>query len=563
MPLPHRSASSRRVAAIAVLAGFALLTAYAPLRGGQVAQTSALRFFPDDPLWVDVDMLVDASHVKAQELSQSYDFIENTFALKGDRRDVRAMNVNTLDEVPDSSWFTNRIGLRPLDNIELARGPNSVEALRAAAWTIVAGKNTGLQPGFRAVITGGNDAQLYQLEFDPPGHPQLATGAEMIGTLLYHALGYNVVENYIVYVDPATLTIDPRATYRDRDGRVQPFTPDTLERVFWRAARSADGTYRALASRFAPGKPAGQFRYYGTRHDDPNDIYPHEHRRELRAARVFAAWVNHDDSRANNTLDMIEGDGAQSALRHYMFDFGSIMGSGTTGPDTARSGRAYLIDGPTAWRVLRTFGLWAPAWARRYIAPYHPSVGPFTADGFVPGDWKAEYPNTAFLNMRPDDAFWGARRVAAFSDDQLRLIAAQGRYSDPAATAQVAQALIGRRDLIARAWLTTVTPLVSPTLEDGRLRFANAAVDGGAATPPARYVVQWSRFDNDRGTHARVGLPIESTQTEAALPDGLAQEPYVAARVHAVHARFRHWAAPVTFYFRRDGARWTPVGLVR
>ena len=137
-----------------------------------------------------------------------------------------------------------------------------------------------------------------------------------------------------------------------------------------------------------------------------------------------------------------------------MFDFGSIMGSGTTGPDTARSGRSYLIDAPTAWRVLRTFGIWAPSWARRHIAPYHPSVGPFTAEGFEPEEWKAEYPNAAFLNMRADDAFWGARRVAAFTDAQLQLLAEQGRYSDPAATAQVAQALIGRRDLIARTWLT-------------------------------------------------------------------------------------------------------------
>ncbi len=216
---------------------------------------------------------------------------------------------------------------------------------------------------------------------------------------------------------------------------------------------------------------------------------------------MFAAWVNHDDSRANNTLDMLEGDGGQSAVRHYMFDFGSIMGSGTTGPDTARSGRSYLLDAPTAWRVLRTFGIWAPSWARRHMAPYHPSVGPFTADGFEPEEWKAEYPNAAFLNMRADDAFWGARRVAAFTDAQLKLLAEQGRYSDPAATAQVAQALIGRRDLIARAWLTKVTPLVSPTLEEGRLRFANAAVDAGVTQPPTSYDVQWERFDNDSGTH--------------------------------------------------------------
>ncbi|MBA2355777.1 MAG: hypothetical protein H0V80_14060, partial [Acidobacteria bacterium] len=504
-----------------------------------------------------------AGTVREQELSQGYDFLENTFALKGDRRDMRAVNLNTLDEVPDSSWFMNRIVHRALSEDELVRGPNAYDQLQAPSWTITAGKNSGLQPGFRAVITGAGEPQIYQIEFDPPGNPELATGAEMIGTLLYHAIGYHVVENYIVRVDPATISIDPQATYRDRDGRSRPFTRRTLERVLWRAHRGDDGTYRALASRFAAGKPVGQFLYYGRRADDPNDIYLHEHRRELRAARVFAAWVNHDDSRANNTLDMLEGDGGQQAIRHYMFDFGSIMGSGTTGPDAARSGRSYLIDRAAAWRALRTLGLWAPAWARQHLGPFHPSAGPFTAAGFKPQDWKAEYPNAAFLNMRPDDAFWGARRVAAFSDDQLRLVVAQARYSDPAAGEQVLAALKGRRDLIARTWLTGVTPLVRPALANGRLHFVNAAVDAGVATPPVRYVVQWQHFDNPSGAHTPVGEPLTATTSDAPLPTTAAGADYVAARVHAVHHDFPHWTKPVTFYFRRDDTAWTAVGLVR
>jgi hypothetical protein len=557
MPLPDRRSTRRRMGAAVTLAAILCLTGW---RGDEPAR---IRFAPDDPLWVDADMVADAGRVKEQELSQSYDFLENTFTLKGDRRDIRALNVNTLDEVPDSSWFKNRIAHRPLSDSELVRGPNSLESLTATGWTIVAGKNSGLQPGFRAVITGAPDAQLYQLEFDPPHNADLATGAEMIGTLLYHALGFHVVENYIVHVDPRTLQIDPNATYRDRDGRRQRFTNDTLARVLWRARRNSDGTYRALASRFAPGKPVGQFRYYGTRADDPNDIYPHEHRRELRAARVFAAWVNHDDSRANNTLDMLEGDGAQSAVRHYMFDFGSIMGSGTVGPDSARSGQSYLIDGATAWRILSTFGFYSPAWARRAMGPYHPSVGPYVAEGFEPEEWKAEYPNAAFLNMRPDDAFWGARRVAAFTDAQLKLLVEQGKYTDPEAATQVLEALIGRRDIIAKTWLTKVTPLVTPTLTEGRLRFANAAVDAGAATAPTHYVVQWERFDNGTGTHARVGTPVNAATADVALPGELAGEAFVAARVHAVHPEYRHWTTPVAFYFRRQGEHWTPVGLVR
>ncbi len=39
-----------------------------------------------------------------------YDFAENSFLGAGERADRRAVNVNTLDEVPDSSWFTNRVG---------------------------------------------------------------------------------------------------------------------------------------------------------------------------------------------------------------------------------------------------------------------------------------------------------------------------------------------------------------------------------------------------------------------------------------------------------------------
>ena len=533
------------------------------LVGWRGDEPRVIQFAPDDPVWADEDMLVDASRIKTHELSQSYDFLENTFALKGDRRDIRALNVNTLDEVPDSSWFTNRIAHRPVTDAELVTGPNSLPRLEAPGWTIVAGKNTGLQPGFRAVITGAADGQLYQLEFDPPANPELATGAEMIGTLLYHALGYHVVENYILDIDPKTVTIDPKATYRERDGRRKPFTRDTLDRVLWRAHRNADGTYRSLASRFAPGKPVGQFRYHGTRRDDPNDIYPHEHRRELRAARVFAAWVNHDDSRANNTLDMLEGDGDQSAVRHYMFDFGSIMGSGTIGPDTARSGRSYLIDGPTAWKILRSFGIYAPAWARRHIEPYHRSIGPFFAEGFNPEEWKAEYPNAAFLNMRPDDAFWGARRVAAFSDAQIRLLVGQGRYSDPAAAEQVIEALTGRRDAIARTWLTKVTPLVSPTLAAGQLRFVNAALEARVATAPTSYVVQWESFDNDTGAHSPVGSPLTVTTPEAPFPAELADAAFVTARVFALHPEYRHWTSPVAFYFRRQGDQWAPVGLFR
>jgi hypothetical protein len=50
--------------------------------------------------------------------------VDLTYNLFGGREvtDVRAMNLNTVDEVPDSSWFTNRIGHHALTVDDIAEG---------------------------------------------------------------------------------------------------------------------------------------------------------------------------------------------------------------------------------------------------------------------------------------------------------------------------------------------------------------------------------------------------------------------------------------------------------
>ena len=83
-------------AAIAGVVG--LLAAWAAVS----PQSASPRFFPDDPLWTDNDRVVDAAKVASHEDSNSYDFVVNTLGHPGELRDVRALNVNTVDEVPDS-----------------------------------------------------------------------------------------------------------------------------------------------------------------------------------------------------------------------------------------------------------------------------------------------------------------------------------------------------------------------------------------------------------------------------------------------------------------------------
>ena len=128
---PKRPDYLRVRRAVVVLALAALL---AP------ARAAGPRFYPDDPLRRDNDTALDASGARPIELSEAFDFLENMFADRGERRNVRASNVNTVDEVPDSSWFTNRIGVREMPIDEIVRGPDSFDRLEVDQWVIVSDK---------------------------------------------------------------------------------------------------------------------------------------------------------------------------------------------------------------------------------------------------------------------------------------------------------------------------------------------------------------------------------------------------------------------------------------
>src|SRR5262249_3402523 len=147
-----------------------------------------------------------------------------------------------------------------------------------------------------------------------------------------------------------------------------------IERWLKNTPRMPDGRIRALASRYVPGTVVGQFRYTGTRSDDPNDIYPHERRRELRGLRVFAAWLNHDDARSLNSIDTHGEEAGRHYIRHYLQDFGSNLGSGSTSAQQPRGGYEYLIEGDKVGKGLFSFGLYSRDWTKvRY--PNNPSVG--------------------------------------------------------------------------------------------------------------------------------------------------------------------------------------------
>jgi len=169
------------------------------------------------------------------------------------------------------------------------------------------------------------------------------------------------------------------------------------------------------------------------------------------------------------------------------------------------------------------------------------------------------------LNMRPDDAFWGARLVSRFSDDIIAAIVGAVGYDDPRAAAYLTRTIAERRDAVLRTWLTAVNPIVDVKLApDGTLTFSNAAVSARATTAPQAYVVSWSRFDNGTGVHTTVGESQRSPEPRAAAPSTLLRDAeFIGASIRTEHPDYQGWQKPVQVYFKRTGKNWKTVGLFR
>ncbi len=527
-------------------------------------RAAAPRFYSDDPIWRDPESQ-DASRAQPIKVSDQFDLVENSFLGAGDKAERHAANVNTVDEVPDSSWFTNRVGplqKGPFDLAALTAGPDTAKGPAPGLWTILSRKGEGVTPGFTIRDSAG---EIYWIKFDPVGFPEMASGAEVISTKFFHAFGYHVAENYLATLSVDNLQIAPDATMKDEDGRPRRFTEGDRDRILAGAARRPDGTYRVLASRNIKGRVLGPFRYYGTRPDDPNDIFPHEHRRELRGLEVFSAWLNHDEVRSSNSLDSLVPHEGRQIVRHHLLDFGSTLGSGSVKAQSRRAGNEFVWESRPTLITMLTLGLYVRPWIK-VDYPDVPAVGRFESTYYRAENWKPDYPNPAFRKARPEDRFWAARIVAAFSDEAVAAAVRTAQFTDPRATEYLTKTLLERRSKVLGVWLNATNPIVNPALgAGGELTFDNAAERAGVATPPQHYTIQWSRFDNATGTHQPIGGEQTVNTPKAAAPAALTTTPpeYVSVRIGAVHPEQPAWATPVGAYFRRAGDGWLLVGLER
>jgi hypothetical protein len=525
----------------------------------RAVSTQSPHFFPDDPITREPESQ-DASKAQPYYITSMYEMTNNLFVTAGYKPSgTRAQNINTIDEVPDSNWFTNRIGATTVTADQIARGPNRGDPPDPSRWILTKEKTSGSHPGFTARDAKG---ETWFLEFDPPYFAEGATGAVAVATKIFWALGYNQVETYLTTFDPARAEFDPKATIRRPSGARTRFTPDDMHAILEHVARRADGTYRVVAGRMLPGKILGGFQYDGTRPDDPNDVVPHEQRREIRALRVFGAWTNLTDLKASNTLDTLVTENGRTVVKHYLQDVGSTFGMCNDLHEWDLS-YEHFVQGDTTRKRLLSFGFALSPWQTVDYVEY-PSVGKFEGDVFNPRTWRPQTPTTAYLELRDDDAFWAARRVAAFSDELIRAAVHTGEYSDPAAEKYLADILSKRRDKVLSVYLPAVNPIVNLRLNANGLTFENAAFSAGVVSGPATYHASWFRFDNATGDTQ----PLSETRSPATTmeaPRGLptASGSYVAIEISADSKEHLAWRQPIRAFFRRTADDWRLVGLER
>ena len=246
-----------------------------------------------------------------------------------------------------------------------------------------------------------------------------------IATKFFWALGYNQVESFLTTFDPKRASIDPKATVRRPSGAETPFTRDDLHAILEHVAQKKDGT--VPDHRGSPVVRQDPRRLPLRRHPSGRSemhIVPHEHRRELRALRVFGAWTNLTDLKAANTLDTLATENGRTFVKHYLQDVGSAFGMCNDKYEWDLSWE-HFYQGDTSRKRLFTLGFGLSPWQTVKYRLY-PLIGKFEGDVWDPRKWRPQTPTTAYMELRDDDAFWAALRVAAFTDELIRAAVQQG-----------------------------------------------------------------------------------------------------------------------------------------
>lgn len=445
---------------------------------------------------------------------------------------VESLNVNNFDEVPDSTWFTNRMGRFDMTPAEIMAFPDKRNAPRFSNRITVLG---GTVYGTPRLVVEDLSGTKYVLKFDQPGQPGLATSSEVLTAGILHAAGYNVPENYIVEFNTGSLVLSPHATAKHKYDEKRPMTEADLKVIVEKITAGKGGRVRTLATRIFDGTLLGPFSFNGRRRDDKNDGIPHEHRRELRGYRVFSAFLNNTDSIEDDTLDVFTATrGIKGHVVHNFFDLSSTFGNvGGWNGQTEKKERVIELD----------------------------------ADNFDPARWKPLFPNSAASNMTNRDAFWASKILARLSNDTIKTLVKNAKYLKETTRNHVAQSLIERKEKIVSRWFSILNPLdnfnITGNADKTIISFDDLGMKYGVASggeTKYRYMVQTLMGRADLSDWIESAVPLIEIDGETI--DKMEQNRVYTLKVETKRGTEEWWMPPVDLFIKKRDNGVELIGLL-
>ena len=427
-----------------------------------------------------------------------------------------ALNVNNFDEVPDSTWFTNRLGRFEITSALIAQGANTESAPSANdEFTVIWVGRAEVVP---EIIVEDAEGVHYLLIFDHAENPESATAAAIIANRLLYAFGYNVPESYIVNLDRSKLVISPHAVTMTKYGDEIPATSEDIDRLWSKVAEDPrTGFVRAAMLKDLEDIPLGPFSFQGKRSDDKNDRIRHEFRRELRGLRTFCAFLDCDAMVDEQTGDFfIADDGNKGYLMHYILHTDNMLGA------------------------------------------YRKPAGPAKYD---PAKWNPFVSNAAFNMATKRDEFWAAAILLRLSNDAIIAAVNEAKYSSRERSDEVIRMLIDRRDKTVAYWLGKLSPLTNFELTNDEDRLL-LTFDDIAGKNAFRY-----RLRTERG-RAILKDWTEISETNVRIDNDLAgrilKKRLYILELQAKKAGDEWWLPPVDVFLKRTASdEITLMGIAR
>jgi|GEM_PF-2378497 len=412
--------------------------------------SSSPYIFKDDPPVLAINDTIPIGYPSSNEYEEGFYYYNSLFrrpiinALTF-KRSPRSGDVNSFDHVPGSSWYSPRLGYRTLSTDEILHGPE-VNGPPELPFIVIKVKDSGSNPG---LLVKDQRGLIYMLKFDVPGFEGIQTTTDYIVSRLFWAFGYNVPEDYQLFLKPSDILPNPEKEITEEKIRY------ILSQV---PPPNESGHFRSTASQFIEGQVLGPTSEEGVREGDLNDIIRHEDRRTLRALRVFCSFLNHSGIRVDNSLDTYVGAEGNGYVKHYLIDFGEAFGGHGAEHNWLWDGYRYRFQFKQMFSNLFSLGLVIQDWEHLEMTEF-PSVGAFESNIYDPSKWNETYQYLPIQKSLPDDNYWAAKILTALERNQIEAIVHSASYPDEGATEYVINTLLERKEKTIDYYLSQVTPL--------------------------------------------------------------------------------------------------------